>query len=151
MTPVTLRGVQISGVLGVEGKTGTPVITNGVINGALAETDLMSIIDMLAQSITAFINANPTSSTTMTLIGLFENPANPITEEKCMNMVRCCADSPKTCVILPAEVEDSPVGGILVPDIEVFDSSGDWLPVPNGATKNGMSMGFGFTSIKASF
>jgi hypothetical protein len=149
--PLTIHGVQVTGTLGTDPKTMAPVITNGVINGAVSQTDITGIISTVAMLITQMINSDPTSSTTMTIIGLFENPANPVTQQKCMTMSQCCADSPKTCVILPAEVQDSPVGGLLAPDVQVFDANGNWAPVPKGTMKNGMSVGLGFTSIKASF
>ncbi len=77
--------------------------------------------------------------------------ANQVTQQKCMDMTKCCKTNPKTCVILPQEVLMSPVGGVLSPDVQVFDANGNWDPTPNGKTPNGMSVGLGFTSIKANF
>jgi hypothetical protein len=151
MTTLTLRGVQLTGALGVDKATGQPAITSGVINGAISEADILSVIALIATKITQLINSDPMSSTTKTLISLFENMSNPVTIAKCMDPSQCCADSPTTCVILPAEVQASPIGGILSPDVQVFDSSGNWSPVAGGKTPNGMSVGFGFTSIKANF
>jgi hypothetical protein len=64
---------------------------------------------------------------------------------------KCCHTNPKTCVILPEEVMASAVGGVLSPDVQVFDANDKWAPVPGGKGKNGLSLGLGFTAIKATF
>jgi hypothetical protein len=152
MLPLSIRGVHIEGTLGMN--KGQPVITDGAIHGVISKKDIDNqIIPTVAQLVTKMVNDNPMGSSTTTVIGLFENMSNPVTMDKCKDMSKCCKTSPKTCVILPQEVKDSVVGGVLAPDVQVFDDNDQWKPVPNGAKdkKNGMSLGLGFSMIKASF
>ncbi len=145
-----LHGLHVEGT--VE-RTGTLVrIKNGVLHGVISATDLDTrLVPAIAEQLTRLINSDPMSSTTMTIIALFENMANAVTKTKCMTPSMCCKTSPATCVILPAEVKLSPIGGVLAPDVEVFDGGGAWKPVPGGRSPNGMTLGVGFTAITASF
>ena len=145
-----LHGVHIQGTVDT---SSTPLrIRDGALHGIVAATDIETrIYPALATGITKLINGAPTSSTTMTIISLFENMSNPTTATKCMTPSLCCHTNPSTCVILPQEVKDSPIGGVLAPDVQVFDSGGAWKPIPGGKPANGMSFGFGFTAVAASF
>lgn len=145
-----LHGLHIEGTLE---RTGTLVrIKQGVLHGVISATDLdMRLIPAIADQITRLINSDPMSSTTMTLIGLFENMANAVTKTKCMTASKCCKTSPATCVILPQEIKMSVIGGVLAPDVEVFDGGGAWKPVPGGRSPNAMTLGVGFTAVTASF
>ena len=87
---------------------------------------------------------------TDTLVGLFEKSA--YSKTKCMSdAMKCCATNPTTCKIEKQEIIDSPIGGVLAPDVEVFDAAGKWKPVAKGKNPNGMSVGLGFTGVKAAF
>ena len=145
-----LHGLHIEGTLE---RSGTLVrIKQGMLHGVISATDLdMRLIPAIADQITRLINSDPMSSTTMTIIGLFENMANAVTKTKCMTASKCCKTSPATCVILPQEVKMSVVGGVLTPDVEVFDGGGAWKPVPGGRSPNAMTLGVGFTAVTASF
>lgn len=145
-----LHGLHLEGT--VE-RTGSLVrIKDGALHGVISATDLdMRLVPAIADQITRLINSDPMSSTTMTIIALFENMANAVTKTKCMTPSMCCKTSPATCVILPAEVKASPIGGVLTPDVEVFDGGGAWKPVPGGRSPNGMTLGVGITAITAAF
>lgn len=145
-----LHGLQIEGTLE---RSGALVrIKQGVLHGVISATDLdMRLVPAIADQLTRLINSDPMSSTTMTIISLFENMANAVTKTKCMTPSKCCKTSPATCVILPQEVKLSPVGSVLAPDVEVFDGGGAWKPVPGGRSPNALTLGVGFTAVTASF
>lgn len=151
MLPLSIRGVHVEGTLGMN--AGKPGITDGVIQGVIAKKDIdEKIVPTVAKIVTKMVNDKPDDSTTKTIVSLFENMSNPATMNKCSSdMTKCCKTNPKTCVILPEEVLASPVGGVLMPDVQAFDDNYNWAPVAGGKNRNGLSMGLGFTSVKASF
>jgi hypothetical protein len=150
--PLSIRGVHIEGTVSKDGN-GQPVINDGMLNGVISKKDIdTNIVPTVATLITGMINSKPADSTTMTIISLFENMANKASSDKCAaDMTKCCKTNPATCVILPAEVLASPVGGVLSPDVQALDDNDNWKPVAGGKSKNAMSVGLGFTMIKANF
>jgi hypothetical protein len=151
LLPLSIRGVHIEGTLGMDNK-GQPVITDGAIQGVISKTDIDGkIVPTVATLVTNLIHDKPMDSTTATIISLFENMQNDATKAKCMTASKCCKTNPTTCEILPAEVLASPVGGVLSADVEALDASDQWKPTPGGKNKNAMSVGLGFTMIKANF
>lgn len=157
MLPLNLRGVHIEGVLGVgkDGKTkDQPVITSGILHGVVSQKDVDNdIIPNIATLITQTINTGDPADTTIDiLISLFENLNNKVSKDKCdANANDCCHTNRTTCKILKEEVKNSAVGKVLVSDVQVFDGNDKWAPVKNGTNKNGLSVGIGFTAVKASF
>ena len=147
---VDLHGAYMTGTLDL--RSGVPAILNGAMYGIINKSDIDNvIIPAYAQNVTSEINANPQADSSKTLSSLFENMQNTVSNQKCMLAADCCATSPSTCRILPDEVRISPIGGALAPDLQAFDEAGNWKLVPGGKMKNGMSVGFGFTAIHASF
>ena len=149
--PLDLRGAHVEGTLAMEG--GVLKIKNGAIHGVLSQKDIDGkIVPLVAQLVTKMINDKPDDSTTKTIINLFENQMNDVSKNKCMNTPeKCCKTNAKTCVILDAEIKMSPVGGVLASDIEAFDGQDRWAPSKENKNKNGMSVGLGFSMIKAKF
>jgi hypothetical protein len=150
LVTLPLRGVHVEGTLQSSGSLRT--MSSGVLHGVVAKSDIeRKLMPALADQITQMINSDPYSSTSQTIIGLFESKTAPVSVNKCMTMSRCCRLSPATCVILPEEVSASPIGGVIAPDVEVLDAAGKWKPVPGGKNYNAMSVGMGFTAISAWF
>lgn len=149
--PLALRGAHFEGTIVKEGTT--LKIKDGVLHGVLSQTDIETkIVPLVADLLTGMINKDPTSDTAKTVIGLFENQSDPVTAQKCAAKAEdCCKTNPKTCKILPAEVKNSAVGGVLAPDVQVFDDAGKWSPVPGGKKFNGMSVGIGFSGVQAKY
>lgn len=151
--PLKIRGVHIEGTV-TTNKAGQPIIQNGAIHGVVSQKDIdAEIIPTVARLITKQINDNPMESNTALIISLFESMENAVTKNKCAEGMgeKCCATHPMTCVILPEEVKISQAGGVLSSDVQVFDDNDKWKPVPGGKMKNGMSIGLGFSAVKASF
>jgi len=145
-----LRGVHVEGGFQTAGPFWQ--IQSGALYGAIAKKDLDGkLVPAIADQLTVLIHSDPFSSTAQTIIALFESKTDPVSVTKCMTASRCCRTSPATCVILPEEVQNSVVGNVLAPDIEVLDSMGQWKPVAGGKKYNAMSVGLGFTAISASY
>lgn len=141
--PLTLQGVHVQARIDDRG------LLSGQLHGAISMTDVdTKILPTMATLSTLAINRDPNGSTAKTIIQLFEDQNNPVSQKKCMVAADCCATSPMTCKILPAEVAGP---ALLAPDVEVFDAAGRWAPVPNGANKNGLSVGMGFTAVRATY
>lgn len=151
MLPLSLRGVHLEGTVAMDG--GKAVVKDGQIHGVLSQKDIDDkIVPLVANLITKMINDKPMDSSTKTIIGLFENmgPADSPSKAKCMaNAKDCCATNAMTCKILPAEVKASVIGGVLSSDVEVFDGADKWAPNKENKNKNGMSVGLGFSMVKA--
>lgn len=145
-----VRGVHIEG--SVEKNGSLIKIRDGKLHGVVSAKDIdLVVLPAIATTVTDMINKDPMSSTTKTIIGLFENMMNPATKTKCMVASKCCATSPATCVILPEEVKSSVVGTIITPDVEVLDDMDRWAPVAGGKSYDAMSIGIGFTAITATY
>lgn len=142
-----LMGAHVQGTVNANG------IMSGQIHGVILQKDIDgSVIPAVADLVTAQIHKDPTGSSSKLIIQLFEDMTNSISKNKCAaKAADCCATNAPTCKILPEEVKASPVvGGLLAPDVGTHDASGAWKPA-KGNTKDAMSVGLGFTAVKASF
>ena len=93
-------------------------------------------------------------ATDMTIISLFDvgNCTNPVCDP--MMMTPRCGMMAKAGdgVIDVCEVQNNNlVGGLLAPDIQVFDAMGNYKPNPANTTKDSLSLGLGFTAVGAKF
>lgn len=144
--PLTLYGVQVVGAIDKNG------MMNGEVHGVVRKKDVDSeIIPAIAAAITLEIHADPNGMATKQLIGLFET--GDVSKMKCdANMADCCATNPKTCKILPEEVAGNfLIQSVLKPDVQMFDNGGSYIPVADGANPDSLTVGLGFTGVKASF
>ena len=144
-----LRGTHLQGTLmDVGGKLS---IQNAELHGAVNQKDIDgTLVPAVATLVTQLINGDPTSTTSATLINLFENTANAVSATKCMVAKDCCHTSPSTCKILPDEIKISLVGNVLKSDIHAFGTADEWAPATTG-TKNGLSIGVGIGTVPASW
>lgn len=149
--PLALRGVHVEGTLAMD--KGQPVIKDGQLHGVISQKDIDSkIVPLVAKLVSGLVNKDPMGSSTKTIVNLFENQMNEVSKNKCMNTPeKCCKTNPMTCEILDAEIKISPVGSVLSSDIEAFDGTDRWAPSKENKNKNGMSVGLGFSMIKAKF
>ena len=149
--PLALRGVHFEGTLGMD--KGQLVIKDGQLHGVISQKDIDGkIVPMVAKLVSGLVNKDPMGSSTKTIVNLFENQMNEVSKNKCMNTpMKCCKTNPMTCEILDAEIKLSPVGSVLSSDIEAFDGTDRWAPSKENKNKNGMSVGLGFSMIKAKF
>ena len=151
---LNLRGVHVEGTVSKIG--GVWRIQSGVLHGVISKTDIEGTIipafaDLLTQTIHNDTIAGVPGDTAKAIIGLFEQKTGAASIAKCMVAANCCRVSPATCFIVPAEVSDSAIGGVLAPDVEVLDGSDHWAPKPGGKNVNAMSFGIGFSAVTASY
>lgn len=145
--PLVLQAVHAEGVINDRG------VMSGQLHGVMSKDDVNTkIIPATAALLTQTINKDPNSSSSKTIIMLFEDQTLPASKAKCMVARDCWATNPQTCKITADEVKAQPlIGNFLAPDVQVFDANGNWAPVPKGTDKNGLSVGLGFTAVSASF
>lgn len=147
-----LRGVGITAILQADEHRRLVSLTQGSINGVqTAQSAADLLLPAVAQVLTDAIHSASAGDFRNDLISLLEPTTSMTSIRKCQVTADCCARAPSTCKILPAEVTESPVGGVLSPDVEVFDAAGDWRPVPGGRPSNGFSVGLGFEAVRATF
>lgn len=153
--PLALHGAHVEGTM--YNDNGVLRLKDGVLHGVLSKKDIdEKIIPLVANLLTGLINKSVgmdglPDSTGKAIIAFFESKTGAASKAKCMVAADCCATNPKTCKIVNAEVVDSPIGGVLAPDVQVFDKDGSWKPVAGGKDVNGMSVGIGFSSVQAMF
>ena len=136
--PLTIYGAQVQGNIAAAG------IMSGQIHGAIRKADINNqIIPALATLLTNQIQKDPMGSDTSTLVNLF------VTDPTAL--AACNADLAK-CTITAAEVQNnSLIQNVLAPDIQAFNPGGQWDPIPNGANKDSLSVGLGFTAVADTF
>lgn len=149
--PLALRGAHFEGTLVKDGALVR--VKDGVLHGVLAQKDIdEKIVPLVANLLTDLVNKDPAGETAKIVVGLFELQSDPVSKKKCTDKpADCCATNPKTCKILPEEVKNSAVGGVLSSDVQAFDEAGNWAPVPGGKKYNGMSVGIGFSGVTAKY
>ena len=142
--PLTLQGVHVQARIDDRG------LLSGQLHGAISKTDVdTKILPTMATLSTLAINRDPNGSIAKTIIQLFEDQNNPVSQKKCQdNMADCCRTNPKTCKITPDEVRANQlIKIILVPDLQCYDAQGSWKPTPNGVDKDCLSVGLSFLHL----
>jgi hypothetical protein len=131
-------------------------VMGGVINGVIKKTDVdTKIIPAVAGLLNAQIAKDPMSSTSKTLLGLFDDggvadPACSATMT-CKNLDGSCAKKGDGII---SDCELSTNGIImqfLRADVAMFDAAGNYHPDPNNAHKDALTVGLGFTAVGATF
>jgi hypothetical protein len=124
-------------------------LTGGQINGAIKESDVNgTIIPNVATLLNNRVVANPTGSTEMQILQIFD--------------IGCADASAKNIDGTPAakgdnkiaicEVSDnSIIKNVLNPDVQMFDSAGNYHPSAANTTKDSLSLGLGFSAVQASY
>lgn len=145
--PLVIYGAHVAGTISAD------KIINGEIHGVILKKDIdEQIIPAIATLLTDLIHKG--GSSVDQIVKLFEDPVNnPASKAKCMVAADCCAMAANrpTCKITAEEVKtNSLISSVLSADVQVMQN-GAWSPVPKGTTKDAMSVGLGFASVKANF
>jgi hypothetical protein len=127
----------------------------GQINGVIKKQDLDAAEVEVAATLNAQVQANPTSSTAMQLLQIFDfgGSADPTGKcgQTCQNPDGSCAKA-NDGVISTCEVTTNPIiRNVLAPDVDMFDAQGNYAPNPANTSKDSLSIGFGFTAVGAKF
>jgi len=143
LVPVTLIDAHLT--FSVAGD-GTP--THGQINGALRASDVTgTFLPEVARQLNDQVIANPTSAQSVPLLQIFDIGCSGASLN--FDGTAAAKDDGK---IASCEVSDnSIIKNVVTPDVQLFDSGGNFAPNPSNTTKDSLSVGLGFTAVRATF
>jgi len=119
--------------------SGTRLVGGG-LNGSLSgRTVFDDFVPSLAGVFTLYIATNPDSETSRTIKSVFDTGG--------------CTDPDGAVAVKgdgrinPCELSQNPlIKSLLAPDVRLLDEAGKYDPRPDGAQKDSLSLGFGFTA-----
>ncbi len=129
-------------------------ITGGQLHGAIRQDEVQNaFVPALAASFNASISANPTSSTSQSLLQLFDTggTADLACTNTCRNPDLTCAQANDGVISVCEVATNAIIGAIINPDVQLFDATGAFHPNPANILKDSLSVGLGFTAVPASF
>ncbi len=149
VVPVDLVGARLSYVRAADG-----TIHGGQVNGAIRQHDIETkLVPNIAAALNAQVQANPSSSTTMQILQIFDTggAASPACGATCQNLDGSCAKA-NDRIISDCEVgTNGIIRNLLAPDVQLFDAAGNYHPNPANTNKDSLSIGIGFTAVPATF
>jgi len=125
------------------------MISNGQINGAIKSTDVtMTIIPNVAQLLDMRVEANPTGSTEKQILQIFDIGCSDTSAKNFDGTPAAKGDGKiATCEV----ADNSIIKNVLNPDVQMFDANGNYHPNKANTNKDSLSLGLGFTAVKATF
>ena len=116
-------------------------IMGGQINGAIKSSDVMNtIIPNVAMLLNDRVVASPMGSTEKQILQIFDIGCTGHMEYKMDGMIETCEVS-----------DNSIIKNVLNPDVQMFDAGGQYKPNPMNTNKDSLSLGLGFTAVKATY
>jgi hypothetical protein len=151
---ITATGAQITYTRDSSGK-----VTGGVLNGVIKKTDvdnkvIPSVAVLLNNTITAAATGTADQmKTAKSLLDFFDNggSADPACGMTCKNLDGSCAAKGDGKVTDCELSTSSVIMNFLRADVQMFDAAGNWKPNPDNTTKDALTLGLGFTAVKATF
>jgi hypothetical protein len=131
-------------------------IMKGQLNGAIKSTSVQTdVIPSVAKLLSDKVAADPTTSTNMQILSIFDTGGEADTTGKCSGV---CLNSDGTCAVAGdkkisnCEVStNSIIKNVLAPDVQMFAADGSYKPNKDNTMKDSLSLGLAFTAVKASF
>jgi hypothetical protein len=144
-TPLPLNGVHVSFDTGTDAMSGAPGLVSGQLNGSIKQSDVNTkMIPQIAANLTQQVESDPNSSSSMQIEQIFD--VGGCTDD---NGVPAQASDR---VITPCEVaNNSIIKNVLAPDVQIYDANGNYAPNPANTVKDSLSVGLGFTAVRATF
>jgi hypothetical protein len=126
----------------IQFKVSSGKITGGQINGAIRSTDVTNtIIPNVANLLDQRVTANPTGSTEKQILQIFDIGCPGMDNLKGDGHIATCEVS-----------TNSIIKNVLNADVQMFAADGvTYHPNPANTMKDSLSLGLGFTAVKASF
>jgi hypothetical protein len=90
----------------------------------------------------------------MQILSIFDNggKADPsCSAGTCKNPDGSCAVSHDNKIDVCEVASSGLIHNVLAPDVQLFDSAGNYHPNPNNTMKDSLSIGVGFTAVAATF
>jgi hypothetical protein len=108
-------------------------LTQGQINGAVVQADVDAVIvPSLTQHVDSMVKQVPCTDECMTAQQIFDTNDDGMVSE--------------------TEFKSNPlVQSVLQPDVDLIDGAGNYSPTVTNANPDSLSVGFGFTAVKATF
>lgn len=132
-------------------------VTGGELHGFLTQKSVQSkVVPNVAMLLTSKVGeANPTS-TDMQIGSIFDtggaaSPAGSACGATCTNPDGTCATAGDKIISICEVSTNNLIQQVLAPDIQMFDAQGNYAPNAANTTKDSLSLGLGFTFVKASF
>jgi len=143
-TPLPVHGAHIQYQV-----SGTGLI-NGKLQGSIKNADIqLTVIPGIAALLNSQIAANPNSPTSKQIRQLFD--AGDGNGGNCTNPDGTIG-RPNDGIISPCEVADNNIiMNVLAPDVQIYDGSGNYAPNPANTNRDSLSIGIGFTAVRATF
>jgi hypothetical protein len=150
VTTVDVVGAHVQYTRGADGK-----ISGGQLNGAIRNGDVQTkLVPNIAVSLTAEVQANPGSSTSMQIESIFDNGGKAdasCSAGTCKNPDGSCAVSLDNKIDTCEVASNGLIQNVLAPDVQLFDSAGNYHPNPNNTMKDSLSIGVAFSAVPATF
>jgi hypothetical protein len=152
-TPVELdvEGAQLTFTRDASG-----AVTGGELHGFLPQTSVQTkVVPNVAGLLTTKVAEVPQTSTDAQIASIFDTGGAPSAKcgATCTN-----PDAAMTCAVAGDKKIDicevstnNLIQQVLAPDIQMFDAAGNYAPNAANTTKDSLSLGLGFTFVKASF
>ena len=150
VTRVDVVGAHVQYTRGADGK-----VTGGQLNGAIRNSEVQAkLVPNVAVSLTAEVQANPGSSTSMQILAIFDTGGKAdasCSAGTCKNPDGSCAvthdNKIDTCEVGTSGL----IQNVLAPDVQMFDAAGNYHPNKDNTNKDSLSIGVGFTAVPATF
>jgi len=135
MIPIKLVGARVSYRILMDG------LVSGQINGAITKQDLDNkVVPGMAQALNARVQADPSSSDSAQLLALFDTGGDG----------SCAVQGDK--IISTCEIANNAIiKNVLNPDVQLFDSAGNYAPNAANTVRDSFSVGIAFKAVKATF
>jgi hypothetical protein len=146
--------LQLTGAYAQYTRDASGALMAGQINGAIRnDTVQTQIIPAVAVLLSGQIAMDPTGSGSMTILSIFDTggAADPACAAgTCKNADGTCAVKGDNKIDV-CEVATNPViVNVLAPDVQLFNGT-TYAPSKDNKVKDSLSLGLGFTAVKASF
>jgi hypothetical protein len=136
-------------------------LVSGQLNGAIRETDLTNVvIPAIATQFNLTAHTTPCAGVCLTLLQIFDTGGAPdptcgVTDAgaatSCRNPDNTCAKGRDGIISICEVATNGLMKNVLAPDVALFDANGNWHPDPTNTKRDSLSVGFGFTAVRASF
>ena len=131
----------------------TGVVTGGELHGFLRSTNVQSkVIPNVALLLSSKVAETPQTATDMQIAQIFDTggAASTACGATCTNPDGTCAKAGDMKIDICEVSTNNLIQQVLAPDIQMFQN-GVYDPNPANTTKDSLSLGLGFTFVKASF
>jgi hypothetical protein len=148
--PISLavHGAHVQFQTGTDMASGAPGLLSAELHGSIKNEDVQGVIipnvAMLLTTKIQILKTDPNNGTAKMIESLFDTGG-------CTNPDGSMAVA-KDLKIDPCEVSSNNIiQNVLAPDVQIYDASGNYAPNKANTNRDSLSLGLGFTAVKATF